>query len=68
MSSDYRIKYINSLIGNESTQTPDSQIYNNDSGLGIEAFEGGIHLNNARTLFILFAAIIIILYIISDMN
>lgn len=66
MTSDYRIKYLNSLIGNNSEQTPDQVIYNTDTGLGIEAFEGGIYINNARRAFILFAALIIILYILGD--
>jgi hypothetical protein len=70
MTSDYRIKYINSLIGNssniDSSLSPDSLIYNNDTDVGVEAFEGGIHINNARKLFILFAALIIILYILGN--
>lgn len=68
MTSDYRIKYINSLIGSSSDidLSPDSLIYSNDTDIGVEAFEGGIHINNARKLFILFAALIIILYILNN--
>jgi len=68
MTSDYRIKYLNSLIGNNMEQTPDQVIYNTGTGLGIEAFEGGIYINNARRAFIIFAALILILYILDDSN
>lgn len=73
MPSDYRLKYINSLIGDTSNNlisantTPDDYIYHDQNSLisqDTEGFEGGIHLNNARAIFIIFAAIILILYVL----
>lgn len=61
MSTDNRFKYINSQIAKlKSYDSIDSIFYN------AEGFEGGIYLNRARSLFIIFATIIIILYILDE--
>ena len=75
MPSDYRLKYINSLIGNNvSDNTPDEYVYHDQNSLisqnninTEEGFEGGIHISNARAIFIIFAAIILILYVLEYM-
>ncbi len=79
MPSDYRLKYINSLIGETNNlisvnNTPDEYVYHDQNSLisqnninTEEGFEGGIHISNARAIFIIFAAIILILYVLEYM-
>ncbi len=77
MPSDYRLKYLAGQIADSnnnidtvaiSDETPD--VINNNilsaSGLYYETFEGGIHVNNARAIFLSFAAVIMILYVLES--
>jgi hypothetical protein len=65
MPSDYRLKYLNSIIGDGTdNKTPDEYINPDDNSGNTEGFEGGLHINNARAIFIIFAAIILILYVL----
>ena len=68
MPSDYRLKYINSLIGDgTNNNTPDEYLNPDENPVNTEGFEGGIHLHNARSIFIIFAAVILILYVLEYM-
>ena len=82
MPSDYRLKYLagqiantdsidnidNIPISNESTTTPDAPgLYQTARRNNYyEPFEGGIHRDNARMLFLSFAAIIMVLYVLES--
>jgi len=77
MPTDSRLKYIDSQIADIGSQDVVDQITNRyadaDSvnlGLegfeGFEGFEGGIHVGRARTIFLVFAAMIMILYVLDE--
>ena len=63
MPTDNRLKYIDSQIADLGSQgLVDSVV--DGSMMGLEAFEGGIHVGRARTIFLVFAAMIMILYVL----
>jgi len=74
MPTDSRLKYIDSQIADLGSQDVVDQATNRyadaDSvnlGLeGFEGFEGGIHVGRARTIFLIFAAMIMILYVLDE--
>jgi hypothetical protein len=65
MPTDTRLKYINSQIADLGSSGLVDSIVDN-SQLGLEAFEGGIHVGRARTMFLVFAAVIMILYVLDE--
>lgn len=69
MKSDYRLKYIDSKVAEMGGNIDDVNINNIDgfrNNNSIERFDGGINVNNSRVLFIIFATVIIILFILED--
>ena len=71
MPTDNRLKYIDSQIANLGSQGLVDAVV--DSGMEgfmrfgeSEGFEGGVHLGRARTMFVVFAAMIMILYVLDE--
>ena len=69
MPTDNRLKYIDSQIADLGSQGLVDAVV--DSGMeGFrrfgEGFEGGVHLGRARTMFVVFAAMIMILYVLDE--
>jgi len=75
MPTDSRLKYIDSQIADLGSQDVVDQAtnrYSDSDNLGLEGFEGfegfegGIHVGRARTIFLVFAAMIMILYVLDE--
>ena len=74
MPTDNRLKYIDSQIAELGSQgLVDAVVDNGMEGFrrfgeseGFEGFEGGVHLGRARTMFVVFAAVIMILYVLDE--
>jgi hypothetical protein len=80
MPTDNRLKYIDSQIAELGSQglinsVVDQASSSNGDGWGMEGFrrfgesegfEGGVHLGRARTMFVVFAAVIMILYVLDE--
>jgi hypothetical protein len=78
MPTDSRLKYIDSQIADLGSQDVVDQATNKYSDIvnlgleglegfeGFEGFEGGIHVGRARTIFLVLAAMIMILYVLDE--
>jgi len=67
MPTDNRLKYFDSQIAElDSTDLVDSVTNDRASQISKESFEGGVHLGRARTFFLVFAAIIMILHVLDE--
>lgn len=74
MPTDNRLKYIDSqiadlgsqdLVDSVTNQVADEEGFLVD-GIRVEGFEGGVHITRARAIFLIFAAIIMILYVLDE--
>lgn len=67
MPTDNRLKYIDSQIAELGSQdSVDKVIDGGPYDVMTEGFEGGVHLGRARVMFLVFAAMIMILYVLED--
>jgi len=77
MPTDNRLKYIDSQIADLGSQDLVDSVTNpvaDEEGFLVdrirvgrfEGFDGGVHITRARAMFLIFAAIIMILYVLDE--